>query len=335
MTSIEDRKDDHIQLALDENNQTSGTSAFDALILEHDCVPEVSLEDIDLTTKFINHTVAAPLIIGAMTGGSNEGDLINKNLAIAAQTLNLPLAVGSQRAAIESGRTQKIREYAPDAFILGNLGATQVRDYGVKFVRKACESISADAMVIHFNPLQELIQPEGDKNWSGILDVVKKCADSLSIPIIAKEVGSGISAFSAKKLLSAGIDWIEIAGKGGTNWARIELNRNPDEQIIKTAYPLLDWGMNTVSSARRLRRNFSHLNMIGSGGVRNGLDIAKCIALGCNLTAIAQPFLAPARKSPEEVISKLSICIDQLRWALFLTGCKNIEDLKKVKIYEE
>ena len=128
MTSIEDRKDDHIQLALDENNQTSGANAFDALILEYDCVPEVSLEDIDLTTKFINHTVAAPLIIGAMTGGSNEGDLINKNLAIAAQTLNLPLAVGSQRAAIVSGRTQEIREYAPDAFILGNLGATQVRE---------------------------------------------------------------------------------------------------------------------------------------------------------------------------------------------------------------
>ena len=335
MTSIDKRKDEHIEYAMDPTNRKTENSEFDRLVLEHDCVPEISFDEIDISSMFLNQSISAPLIIGAMTGGSREGDRINENLAKAAQKLQIPLALGSQRAAIETGRTQKIREIAPDALILGNLGATQVRDHGVEFVKKAAKSVSADAMVIHFNPLQELIQPEGDTDWSKILSEIKKCSKSLGIPIIAKEVGSGISVSSAKKLQSEGINWIEVAGKGGTSWARIELSRNSDNHLKKVAEPFLDWGMSTVSLIKLIRRNISTVNLIGSGGIRNGLDVAKCLALGCDLAAVAQPFLGPARKSSDAVVDAISIYTEQLKWALFLTGSRNLIELKKTKIYEK
>ena len=335
MTSIRKRKDDHIENAMNPANRRIENSEFDKLILEHDCAPEISFDEADISSTFLNRQISAPIVIGAMTGGSDEGDKINTNLAEAAQVLNIPLALGSQRAAIENGRIQKVREIAPDAIILGNLGATQVRDHGVELVKKAVESVNADAMVIHFNPLQELIQPGGDRDWSEILREIEACSESLQIPIIAKEVGFGISPSSAKKLHAIGINWIEVAGRGGTNWARIELNRNSDEHLKKVAEPFLDWGMGTVSLIKLLQKDMNVMGLIGSGGIRNGLDIAKCLALGCNLTAVAQPFLGPARKSSEAVIEAVSVYTEQLKWALFLTGSRNLIDLKKVKVYEK
>ena len=335
MTSIDKRKDEHIEYAMDPTNRKTENSEFDRLVLEHDCVPEISFDEIDVSSMFLNQSISAPLIIGAMTGGSREGDRINENLAKAAQKLQIPLALGSQRAAIETGRAQKIREIAPDALILGNLGATQVRDHGVEFVKRAVESVNADAMVIHFNPLQELIQPGGDTDWSRILSEIKKCSESLRIPIIAKEVGSGISVRSAKKLQFGGINWMEVAGRGGTSWARIEMSRNSNDYLKKVAEPFLDWGMDTVSLIKLIRRNMNTANLIGSGGIRNGLDVAKCLILGCDLAAVAQPFLSPARKSSEAVIEAVSVYTEQLKWALFLTGSRNLIDLKKVKIYEK
>ena len=327
MTNISNRKDDHIELALSPDHQDSALSRFDEVCFEHNPLPELSLEDISLNTHFLGKNLSAPIIIGAMTGGCDNGELINQHLAEAAEHCNIPMALGSQRASIELGLKQNVRCWAPNAVILGNIGATQLQQVGSDLAMRAVDSAEANALMIHLNPLQELIQPNGDRNWSFVLKAIEQCCKDLPVPLIIKEVGSGIGPTAAQKLLDAGVTWIEVAGQGGTSWASIEMARNYSLFEQQVAQPFLNWGMDTVSLLPTLRKMNPKLNLIGSGGVRHGLDIARCIRLGANISALAQPFLEPALESTDAVIEKIAILSEQLRWAMFLTGSQTLQHL--------
>ncbi|TWX73578.1 type 2 isopentenyl-diphosphate Delta-isomerase [Colwellia sp. C1TZA3] len=332
MTDIRTRKADHITLALQSTHQSSQGAGFDRIRFEPNPMPQMSLQDVEFNSYFLERHVAAPFMIGAMTGGCDNGEIINQHLAEAAQSCNIPMSLGSQRAALESGLPQNVRRWAPSAIVLGNLGATQLQQHGFGLAERAVESVAANALVIHLNPLQELIQPDGDRDWNNVLEAIQRCAEKLDVPVIVKEVGAGIGPNSVKKLMDAGIKWIEIAGRGGTNWASIELDRNGSEREQEIAGPFLDWGMNTVEILPVVHAACPNLNFIGSGGVRNGLDIALCIRLGAKMTALAQPFLAPALISTEAVIEKISIFKEQLRWTMFLTGSQKLSDLRKASL---
>jgi isopentenyl-diphosphate delta-isomerase len=334
MTDIGKRKQDHIELALKSEHQSKADSSFDSIRFEHNALPEISLSDINLSCQFLNQNLAAPLMIGAMTGGCENGDLINRHLGEAAEACGIPMAVGSQRAALENNQPQTIRQYAPHAVLLGNIGATQIQQQGIDLAERAVEAIQANALIIHLNPLQELVQQGGDRNWQQVLEAIYLCADKLSVPVIVKEVGAGISPSNAKQLEQAGIKWIEVAGRGGTNWASIEYARNPSDFEQQVAAPFVNWGMDTAKLLSAIATNCPSLNLIGSGGVRDGLDIARCLRLGASISALAQPFLAPALDSAEAVIDKITILKEQLSWAMFLTGSKDLEALKRAKLEE-
>jgi isopentenyl-diphosphate delta-isomerase len=334
MTDIGKRKQDHIELALKSEHQSKADSGFDRIRFEHNALPEISLSDINLNCEFLNQDLAAPLMIGAMTGGCDNGDLINRHLGEAAEACSIPMAIGSQRAALENNQPQTIRKYAPKAVLLGNIGATQIQQQGIDLAQRAVEAIEANALIIHLNPLQELVQQGGDRNWKQVLEVIYLCADKLSVPVIVKEVGAGISPSNAKQLEQAGIKWIEVAGRGGTNWASIEYARNQSDFEKQVAAPFVNWGMDTPKLLPAISENCPRLNLIGSGGVRDGLDIARCLRLGASISALAQPFLAPALENTEAVVNKIAILKEQLRWAMFLTGSKDLEALKKAKLEE-
>ncbi|MFL2496072.1 MAG: type 2 isopentenyl-diphosphate Delta-isomerase [Porticoccaceae bacterium] len=333
MTDIRQRKDDHINLALDPQHQRRAVSSFDQVCFEHNPIPELKFSDIDITTSFLGKILSAPIIIGAMTGGSDRGEIINQHLAEAALECNIPMALGSQRAALELGLDQKIRRWAPQATILSNIGATQLQQHGPDLAVRAMESVEANAVMIHLNPLQELIQPDGDRDWQSILDIIQRCCEKLPVPVIVKEVGSGIGPTSATKLIEAGVSFIETAGRGGTSWASIELARNNSDKEKQIAEPFLNWGLDTVAVLGSLNQVLPSTSLIGSGGVRHGLDVARCLRLGADMAALAQPFLKPALESTDSVINKITILSEQLRWALFLTGSRNLDEVKVAPLF--
>ena len=332
MSDIGKRKTDHIELALMPEHQGQASSPFDMIRFEHNALPEIALTDIDLSSQFLGQQICAPIMIGAMTGGCDKGDTINRHLAEAAEACNIPIALGSQRAALEQNQPQTLRQIAPTALLLGNIGATQLQQRGLDFAQKAVDAIQANALVVHINPLQELVQQGGDRNWKQVLESLYHCSDKLSVPVIVKEVGAGIGPSCAEKLFHGGINWIEIAGRGGTNWASIELARNKISREREIAEPFIHWGMDTVELLPAVNQRCPSLNLIGSGGVRNGLDVARCIRLGASISALAQPFLAPALESTEAVIEKITLLKEQLRWAMFLTGSSNLENLRKAPL---
>ena len=332
MSEIGKRKSDHISLALKPEHQGEASSTFDSICFEHNALPEVALSEITINDQFLDKQIAAPIMIGAMTGGCEKGDAINRHLAEAAEICGIPMAIGSQRAALEHNQPQKIRQYAPTVPLLGNIGATQLQQYGLDFAQKAVDAIQADALVVHINPLQELVQQGGDRDWKQVLQSIYHCSDNLSVPIIVKEVGAGIGPSCAKKLADGGINWIEIAGRGGTNWASIELARNQIAEEKQIAKPFISWGMDTIELLPAVNSACPNLNLIGSGGVRHGLDVARCIRLGAKVSALAQPFLAPALESTEAVTEKINVLKEQLRWAMFLTGSSNLDALRKAPL---
>ena len=330
--AISDRKADHIALALQDRHQSPQGAGFDRLRFEPNPLPQMALTDIVHSSHFLDQPVSAPFLIGAMTGGCENGELINRHLAEAAQVCQIPMALGSQRAALEQGTTQNARRWAPSAILLGNLGATQLQQQGLDLAHRAVDAIEANALVIHLNPLQELVQPNGDRDWNLVLEAIQNTVAKLRVPVIVKEVGAGIGPSAAKRLMEAGVSWIEVAGRGGTSWASIELDRNESQREREIAAPFVDWGMDTVELLPAVHSACPTLHLIGSGGVRHGLDIARCIRLGAQMTALAQPFLASALDSTEAVIEKIAILQEQLRWAMFLTGSQNLSDLHRAAL---
>jgi len=337
---IEERKNDHIQICLEENVQARRTTTgFEDVFLVHKALPEIEREKIDLSTVVFNHEFSAPLIVGAMTGGVAKAAKINAAIAEAVEELGLGMGVGSQRAAIEDPKLEDTfaiaRKKAPTAFLIANIGGPQlVRGYGVKEAKKAVEMMKADALTVHLNPLQEAVQPEGETNYLGLLSKIGEIAQALKVPVIVKETGAGIAAEEAKMLKEAGVAGIDVAGVGGTSWAAVEYHRAKrvqNEFRQRLGETFWDWGIPTAVSLVEVVQSV-HLTVIASGGIRYGTDAAKALALGANLVSMALPILLPATKDSKEVKQKLQLVIKELENAMFLVGAESIEKLKEVPV---
>ena len=331
-TAIErDRKAEHIRLALDAGNQ-AGRSFFDDYAFEHQALPEIALDDIDLSVEFLGKRIEAPLLVSCMTGGTEAAGEINRNLARAAEDRRIALGVGSQRKAIEDplqAASFQVRDLAPSIPLLANLGAVQLNyGYGIAECRAAVEMIDADALAFHLNVLQEAIQPEGDTDFSGLLPKLGEIARQLEVPVIAKEIGCGISGDTARALAEQGIRIIDTAGLGGTSWARIEARRADDVEIGEL---FVDWGVPTPVSIQEVAA-VQGVTVIGSGGIRSGLDAAKAIALGAHLVGTAYPLLKPATVSAEAVIERVGRIVDELRIAMLCVGTRTIDELRRVDL---
>ena len=326
-----DRKLEHIRLALEERMQL-GRNFFDDYRFDHAALPEIDLDHVDAGVDFIGRRLAAPLLISSMTGGTETAGQINRNLAAGAEQAGVAVGVGSQRKALEDptkADTFRVREVAPSAVLLANLGAVQLNyGMGVRECREAVEMIGADALILHLNPLQEAIQPEGQCNFAGLLPKIGAVVREVGVPVVVKEIGCGISEATARALAAQGVRIVDTAGVGGTSWARIEAQRAGDLEIGEL---FAGWGIPTPESIRQLRQ-VEGLTVIASGGVRNGLDVAKAIALGADLVGMAYPFLAPATVSPDKVAGKVRRTVRELKICMFCLGVKTISELRRVPL---
>jgi isopentenyl-diphosphate delta-isomerase len=326
-----DRKLEHIKLALNERMQLDA-NYFEAYRFGHRALPEIDFDEIDPSVTFLGKRLAAPLVVSCMTGGTDEATRINRNLAAAAEESGIAFGVGSQRKAIEDpvqAASFEVRDVAPTIPILANLGAVQLNyGFGLDECRKAVEMIGADALVFHLNPLQEAIQPEGQRNFKGLLPKMVDVARRLEVPVIVKEIGCGLDEQSARELVAAGIRILDTAGTGGTSWARIEGARARDAELGER---FADWGVPTTESIRRLRA-LGDLTVIGSGGVRNGIDVGKAIALGADLVGLAYPFLQAATESRESVTEKIRRVVLELEICMFCSGVRTVPELQQVEL---
>lgn len=331
------RKRDHIKICTESDVEfKKKTTWFEYVELIHNPLPEVDFDEIKLERRFLGRIFNYPLVIEGMTGGVLEAYRINKNLAEAALQLNIPLGVGSQRAGIKNESLKQtyrvVRDTSPDIFIIGNIGVVQLVREGVELAEKAVEMIEADALAIHLNSLQELIQPDGATTFRGAIKSIEQTVNRLNVPIIVKEVGCGISKETAKILESIGVRVIDVAGAGGTNWTLIEKIRA--EEIGDLEKKMLgevftEWGIPTAASIIEVSSTVK-VEIIGSGGIRTGLDAAKALALGADMAGIAKPLLKPALESVDSTLSYLKKMILELRTAMYLTGCRNTNELKKI-----
>ena len=336
------RKRDHINICLDLGpgvEYSEKTTWLEYVELVHSAAPEIDLEEISTEARLLGRRFKLPLLIEGMTGGTSEAHEINRNLAEAAEKLEIPMEVGSQRAGLADPGleyTYRIaRESAPKAFLIGNISAVQLAKEGVAAAEKAVEMIEADALALHLNALQELVQPEGSPFFRNVVKAIREASEKLQVPLIAKEVGTGISGETAKMLAEAGVKVIDVAGAGGTNWARIELERAKgiDPEKVSVAEVFLEWGIPTAASVLEVASSVQGVEIVASGGIRNGLQAAKAIAIGADFVGMARPFLKPATIGPEAVVSFAERFGHQLKAAMFLTGVKTIEELKKRRRY--
>ena len=333
---LEQRKSDHIRINLDENVDSGLTTGLERYRFIHQAVPELDLARVDTATALLGKPLRAPLLISSMTGGTEQARAINQRLARAAQAHGIAMGVGSQRAAIqrpELADTFRVRDVAPDIVLLANVGAVQLNyGYDVEYCREAVEMIGADALVLHLNPLQEAVQPEGDVNFSGLLKKIEIVCKTLGVPVIAKEVGWGISEQAARQLASAGVAAIDVAGGGGTSWSEVEKHRATTPSQRRVAGRFRDWGIPTVESIQMAKRGAPNLPIIASGGLRDGVDVAKCIALGASIGGLARPFLKTAAQSQEAADEAVSEVIAELRIAMFVAGAGNIQALQSTPL---
>ncbi len=334
---IQERKKDHIEICLNRDVQFSKlSSGFESYNFSHNALPEINIDEIDLSIEILGKKLNAPIFVSSMTGGLEQGESINKNLAKACQNLNLFMGMGSQRITLEmpeSLNTFKVREVAPDILIFANVGAVQLNyGYGEKELKYFIESIGANALYLHLNALQEAIQPEGDKNFSGLTEKIVFIAKNFPYPIFLKETGCGISAKTAEKFNGSNIMGIDVAGGGGTSWALIEAHRAKFPFQARIGETFRNWGISTAQSLIEVRKSVKDKYVFASGGIRNGIDIAKAIALGADAVGIAYPLLEPATKSYQEVQDTLSQYIEELKICMFCLGAKNINELKNTLV---
>lgn len=329
-----DRKAEHIRLALDRRMQVE-RSYFDDYRFEHRALPEIDFEDVRIGTAFLGRELGTPLLISCMTGGTGVAERINRRLAEAAEAGRVALGVGSQRKAIddpETAATFRVREFAPSVPILANLGAVQLNyGYGIDECRAAVDMVEADALVLHLNALQEALQPEGQLNFRGLLPKIARVVEALDVPVIVKEIGCGISAAVGRELANVGVRIVDTAGVGGTSWARIEAAR-ADETALGERFA--DWGLPTPESIRQLA-SVPGVQVIGSGGIRSGIDAAKALAFGADIAGMAFPFLEAANASTAAVVDRIERFADELRICMFCTGAVDVAALRRVPLLRE
>jgi isopentenyl-diphosphate delta-isomerase len=334
------RKDEHIDHVLAGRGRAAVGPGLDAVRFAHEALPDLDHDAIDLSTRFLGRPLALPFLISSMTGGPSRAEAINARLAEAAQTLGLALAVGSQRVALETngghGLDDGLRRRAPDALILANLGAVQfARGYGLDHARRAVEMIGADALILHLNPLQEAVQPEGDRDWRGVVAGIEAVAAAFPGRLVVKETGAGLSGATARRLADLGVAALDVAGAGGTNWGLIEGARQIGGRAEAVAAPFAVWGVPTARSLIDCARAAPELELIGSGGVRDGLDAARAIRLGARLVGQAAGVLDAALTSTEAVVDHFEVLAAQLRLACFCTGSPDLTALAQAPLLDD
>jgi len=331
------RKSEHIRINLEEDVAFKRVSTgFEHYRFLHRALPSIDLEDVGTSIRLFDKRLEAPLLISSMTGGTSEAQAINRRLAQAAQETGIALGLGSQRAAIEDptlADTYRVRGVAPDILLLANLGAVQLNyGYGPDECGRAVEMVEADALILHLNPLQEALQPGGNTDFAGLLPKIERVCRTLEVPVVVKEVGWGISEPVARQLADAGVAAIDVAGSGGVSWSKVEMHRAVTEHQRAVAEVFDDWGIPTVESLLMVRRTVPELPAIASGGIRDGIQIAKAVALGAMACGVAGPFLPVAIESTAAVVELIGVLVDQLRIAMFAVGASEISLLRDCPI---
>ena len=338
VTQTSSRKADHIRINLDEDVRSGLTSGLEHYRFIHQALPELNLEDVKLNLRLFGRELRAPILISSMTGGTEQAGRINRILAEAAQESGIAMGLGSQRAAIENpglSGTFQVRNFAPDVLLFANLGAVQLNyGYGIEQCQRAVDMIEADALILHLNPLQEAVQPEGDTRFAGLLNRIEAICQALPVPVIMKEVGWGFSKQAARQLAEAGVTAIDVAGAGGTSWTQVEMHRAETKDQALLAAAFIDWGIPTAQAIINVRKVGPDLKVFASGGLKDGIDIAKCIALGASLGGMASPFLKAANHSLEKTIDTISLIRRQIEISMFASGTANLEQLRKSRLSE-
>lgn len=336
LSKTQKRKKEHLELCLeDEAVAFPQSTGLDQYTFVHNALPELDINDIDPGTNFLDKGLKAPLLISSMTGGFDLAQKVNRNLAKAAQHLGVAMGLGSQRVALEeprAARSFQVRDVAPDILLLGNLGAVQLNyGYDIEQCRQAVRMIQADGLVLHLNVLQEAIQPEGNRNFRGLTKKISEVCAELEVPVVAKEVGSGISADVAIRLKGAGVRAIDVAGSGGTSWYAVEAKRAA-QKGLPADDTFATWGIPTDEALVVVKGAVPDMELVASGGIRSGLDVAKAIALGANVVGIGQPLLNPALESSDHVVDFLSRITRELKIAMLCVGAENFAALRKTPL---
>lgn len=337
VSPIDRRKFEHIRINLEEDVRSALTSGLERYHFLHEALPELDLNAVDASLTLFRKRLTAPILISSMTGGTHDAGVLNRRLAEAAQEVGVAMGVGSQRAALEHPELAETfsiaRQVAPDILLFANLGAVQLNyGYGIEHCRRAVEMIEADALILHLNPLQEAVQAGGDTDFSNLARKIEAVVRHLEVPVIVKEVGWGISKRTARLLADCGVAAIDVAGAGGTSWSQVEMYRAPDEFTRQLAAAFVGWGIPTAESILMVKEAVPEMTIFASGGLRDGIDLAKCIALGATLGGMAGPLLKAAAASTETVIETLRLLKKQLEVTMFACGAANLSALQEGKL---
>ncbi len=335
------RKADHLQINLEKDVQSGLTTGLERYRFIHQALPELDLAAVDTSVTLFGKPLRVPFLISSMTGGTRQARSLNRRLAAAAQQAGLAMGLGSQRAALEHpelAATFQVRDVAPDILLFANVGAVQLNyACSVDDCRRAVEMIGADALILHLNPLQEAVQPDGDTNFAGLLKKIEAVCCALQadhVPVIGKEVGWGLSEQAARHLAKAGVAALDVAGAGGTSWTQVEMYRARTETQRRIAAAFVKWGISTSEAVKNARRAAPHLPVIASGGLQNGIDAAKCLALGASLCGLAGPMLRAAAISRAELDETIFQLERELRITMFAAGYGSIAELQTARLQE-
>jgi isopentenyl-diphosphate Delta-isomerase len=333
---ISGRKADHIELcATGDVGFRSKTTLLEQVELIHDALPELALDAIDTSVLLLGKRLRAPILIAAMTGGTERAQVINRELSRIAEARGYGFGLGSQRAMLngEASASYEVRKHAPTALLLGNIGAVQARSLSTEAIAELVAQVGADALCVHLNPAMEIVQPGGDRDFSGALEAIERLARGLSVPVVAKETGCGIGPETAARLVRAGVRNLDVSGSGGTSWVAVETERatGPSRSLGEA---LRDWGIPTAASvviARAIRPRFK--TIIATGGVSSGLDIARALALGAHAAGIARPvlqaFVSGGREGAERFLDHIEA---ELRAVMLLVGARDVATLRKIPV---
>ena len=329
---IDQRKADHIKINLERDVRSALNSGLENYHFTHEALPELDLNRINPSLSLFGKRVAAPILISSMTGGTEEAGEINQRLAEAAQEVGVAMGVGSQRAALEHPQQTPTfaiaRQVAPDILLFANLGAVQLNyGYSIDHCRRAVDMIQADALILHLNPLQEAVQDAGDTNFEGLARKIEDICRQIEVPVIAKEVGWGISEKTTTLLAGCGVSAIDVAGAGGTSWSQVEMHRAPDEFTRQLAATFVGWGIPTADSILNVKKAVPDMTVFASGGLKDGLDIAKCVALGATLGGMAGQFLKAAAVSTEKAVETMKLTKRQIEVTMFAAGVEKVDGL--------
>lgn len=338
-SGIRDRKSDHIRINLDQDVRSGLTTGLEHYHFIHHALPELNLEEVDPSVTVFGKKLRAPILISSMTGGTHEAAGINRILATAAQMMGVAMGVGSQRVAIEQpdlASTFQVRKFAPDILLFANLGAIQLNyGYGVEHCQQAVDMIQADALILHLNALQEAVQVEGQTHYAGLLKKIETVCHTLPVPVIAKEVGWGFCKEDIRRLGEVGVAAIDVAGAGGTSWSQVEMHRSQNESQARLAAVFVDWGIPTAEAICNVHQLLPGMPIIASGGLRSGMDIAKCLALGAALGGMAGLFLKAAANSLDLTVQTIQEVRREILVCMFATGAGNLVALREGKLVKE